>query len=283
MRSFLLLTLLTLSFVISPCRASPPPQYGNNAEAGEYAEVNGVRIYYEIYGEGQPLVMIHGNGSSIKDFATLIDEFKVDYQVIVADSRAHGRSDQGTETLSYRLLAEDWNALLEHLGTQDTYLFGYSDGGNIGLLLAINHPDKVARMAIMGANLRNDDTAMHDFAFNAINGSGPYFEEKISSGDTSKDWALIGKRVAMMSNQVEIPLSEVALIQQPVMVMLADEDAIPVEHAVEIYQSLPNAHLVILPGMTHMAGLEDPEFFNVILRRFFDNPFSRPDSKSLFE
>jgi pimeloyl-ACP methyl ester carboxylesterase len=113
-------------------------------------------MYYEIYGKGEPLLIIHGNGGSIENFSNQIPFFSKKYQVILADSRAHGKSVDDQDSLSYEMMADDFAALLDHLKIDSAHVIGWSDGGINGLLLASRHPEKVKKLAATGANLIPD-------------------------------------------------------------------------------------------------------------------------------
>ena len=115
--------------------------FGNNPKAGKYFDNRGFKMYYETYGTGEPLLIIHGNGGSIKDFTNQIPYFSKDYQVILADSRAQGKSLDESDSLSYEMMTDDLNALLDHLKIKSCNVIGWSDGGIEGLLLAIRHPE----------------------------------------------------------------------------------------------------------------------------------------------
>ena len=130
--------------------------YGSNPKVGKYLNHRGFRMYYEIYGQGEPLLIIHGNGGSISNFGNQIPYFSKKYQVILADSRAHGKSIDNNDSLSYKMMTDDLNALLDHLHKDSCYVIGWSDGGIEGLLLSINFPKKVKKLAITGANLIPD-------------------------------------------------------------------------------------------------------------------------------
>src|SRR5689334_15941587 len=147
------------------CQAQEKIDYGNNPEAGNYYNNNGVKIYYEVYGEGKPLVLLHGNGGSIKSRAPLIGEFAKKYKVIAFDSRCHGKSDCPAGYLTYEQMADDVDKTLQHLGIDSAYVWGHSDGAIVGLLLAIHHPDKVKKLLASGANLRPDSTAIEPDLF----------------------------------------------------------------------------------------------------------------------
>src|SRR3954454_24629921 len=140
--------------------------YGRNKAAGHYIKTRGFSMYYETYGKGEPLLMIHGNGGSINNFLYQIPYFSLQYKVIVADSRAQGKSVDNGDSLSYEMMADDLSALLDSLHLDSCYVIGWSDGGINGLLLAIRHPDKVKKLAVTGANLWPDTTAVNSFAYN---------------------------------------------------------------------------------------------------------------------
>lgn len=116
--------------------------YGNNPKTGRQLHIRGFNMYYEIYGTGKPLLIIHGNGGSIKDFSKQIPYFEKEYKVILADSRAQGKSTDTKDSLDYNMMADDLNALLNHLKLDSCFVIGWSDGGINGLLLAIRHPRK---------------------------------------------------------------------------------------------------------------------------------------------
>lgn len=121
--------------------------YGDNPKAGAYADVNGTRMYYETYGSAsaQPLLLIHGNGGSIWSMRCQIEHFRQTYRVIVADSRYHGKSENGDKPLTYELMADDYAALLQHLKLDSVYTIGQSDGAILTLLLAMNHPGSIKK------------------------------------------------------------------------------------------------------------------------------------------
>src|SRR5271154_110429 len=134
--------------------------YGNNPAAGKYYDIRGFKMYCETYGEGQPVLIIHGNGGSINNFVYQIPYFSQKYKVIIADSRAQGKSKDDGDSLSYEMMADDYAALLSALKIDSAFVIGWSDGGINGLLLAIRHPEKVKKLAVTGANLVPDTTAV---------------------------------------------------------------------------------------------------------------------------
>src|SRR5215217_945212 len=122
--------------------------YGDNKEAGNFKKINGINLYYETYGTGKPLIFLHGNGGSIFSARAKIEYFKKYFKVIAIDSRAHGKSiDTTTAILTYSQMANDINVLLDSLHIDSAYVSGQSDGGILGLLLAIHYPNKISKLA----------------------------------------------------------------------------------------------------------------------------------------
>jgi pimeloyl-ACP methyl ester carboxylesterase len=254
--------------------------YGNNAAAGESVQVNGIRLYFETYGKGQPLLALHGNGQDISALGHQIKFFSDRYRVIAPDSRGHGRSEMGAGRLTYEQMAEDVNALLEKLNLKQVYVLGWSDGGIVGLLLAIHHPDKVAKLAIMGANL--EPAGAHDWAQAWVSQQEKITDAMIASHDTSQPWAVQKQHLDLLGKQPHIPARDLTRITVPTLVMAADKDVIRDEHTLQIFHALPRAQLCIFPGATHMIAWQNPELFNQTAGKFFSEPFRRPDTREFY-
>lgn len=127
-------------------------KYGSNPAVGKTFSHQGIRLYYEVYGSGEPLLLIHGNGASIASFSAQIDYFRRHYRVIAMDSREHGKSADSPDKLTYEKMADDQAALLDHLQSPPADVLGWSDGGIEALLLGIRHPANVKKIASMAAN-----------------------------------------------------------------------------------------------------------------------------------
>lgn len=257
-----LITLWTLS-IISVYAQGPTVPYGNNPEAGKYANVNGIEVYYEVYGEGEPLLLIHGNGGSIKSSTPKIEYYKDKYQVIIMDSRAHGKTKDIGDSLTYEQMTADVNAVLEQLDIDSCYIWGQSDGGIIGLKLAIDYPDKVKRLAVFGANLRPDSTAVDDDNAN--------FVKNMIANETD-DYKL--RIFGLLIYQPQIPVSDLAKITAPVLIMTGDRDVIRLEHSLEMFYNIKKSNLFVMPGATHFGSYEKPKLFFQVLDGFFTQPFS---------
>lgn len=255
-------------------------RYGDNANAGQYVSVNGIQMYFEQYGDGDPLVLIHGSGQSIVDMAAQISFFAQQYRVIVGDSRAHGKSGMSAEQMTYRQMASDWAALIDQLKLEPVKLIGWSDGGNISLELARAYPDKVDRLAVMGANLSPSREAVQDWAVDWVKDVSAEIEAKIAAGDDSRETRAMQQQFYLLRELPDMSVAELASIEAPVLVMAGDRDIIRDQHTVKMYQTLPNAHLAIFPGETHFTPATNPALFNTTVERFFANPYTRPDSKT---
>ena len=253
--------------------------YGSNPAAGNTFVFDGTHFYYETYGEGAPLLLIHGNGESIGSFKKQIGDFAIHHRVIAMDDRGQGRSELGTATLTYEQMAEDTNALLDHLRLKQVQVLGWSDGGIIGLLLTIRHPEKVGMLAVMGANLQPD--AAYPWAVDGIVRVRDRLTAQLTSARNPKPLQLQLQLLDLLGNQPHIPLTDLATIKVPTLVMAADRDVIRDEHTLSMFHALAKSQLAIFPGATHMIPAQDPARFNRTVLDFFDKPFAMPDTKDL--
>lgn len=234
--------------------------YGSNPQAGHYAFINGINLYYETYGSGEPLVMLHGNGGSIEAFKKQIPFFEKQYKVIAIDSRLQGKSGGAVDTLSYEMMAADFAGLLDYLHVDSAYVLGWSDGGINGLILAMNFPGKVKKLAVTGANIVPDSTA-----FNVADIAD--MKKTVLDSKTSQKNKTLNR---MMIYQPQIPYSDLKKIHCPVLVMAGDHDVIKAEHTLKIYQSLPVASLCIFPDSHHGVCQQHPVLFNETVSTFFN-------------
>lgn len=252
--------------------------YGDNPAVGKYADINGAKIYYEEYGEGEPLLLIHGNGSSIINMGNQIDYFKDKYRVIVADSRGQGKSELNTDSLTYVQIAMDWEGLVNYLKLDSISIIGWSDGGIIGLKMGISNKTKIKKIVAMGANLRPDSTAVHSWAINSVLEEKKLVESKINENDKTQNWNIQKQLLGLLGEQPSIPASDLSKIRAQVLIIAGDEDIIRGEHSLEMYENIPKAQLCIMPGETHFTPASNPELFNGIAYKFLSEPFKRPDS-----
>jgi pimeloyl-ACP methyl ester carboxylesterase len=253
--------------------------YGHNAAVGKTVVLNGNRFYYETYGRGQALLLLHGNGGSISSFKGQIAAFARSHRVIAMDSRGQGRSALGTTALSYEMMAEDVNELLRHLQLKHVKVLGWSDGGIIGLLLAIHHPDKVGMLAVMGANLEPEGA--YAWATDGDVRARARIMAALERGDDPQPLQLELQLLNLVSQQPHIPLADLHTLQAPTLVMAGDRDVIRDDHTLSIFHAIPHSQLAIFPGATHDLPVQDPPRFNRTVLEFFNKPFSMPDTKDL--
>jgi pimeloyl-ACP methyl ester carboxylesterase len=253
----------------------PKNIYGKNKAVGKYYNIRGFKMYAEVYGQGQPLLFIHGNGGAINNFTKNIPYFSTKYKVIIADSRAHGKSADPGDSLSYEMMADDYAALLEAMKIDSTYVVGWSDGGINGILMAIRHPEKVKKLAITGANLRPDSTAVPQAVWDMVT---PTYEELKNKPDKNEMEKNGFKLLRLLVDNPHIPLTDLQKISCPTLVIGGDHDVIKEEHTMEIYKNIPNAYLWILPNSGHSTPVVYSNEFNTKVAAFFKRPFRKFDS-----
>jgi pimeloyl-ACP methyl ester carboxylesterase len=252
--------------------------YGKNTAIGKFAELNGAKIYYEEYGKGEPLLLIHGNGGSIESMGNQIDYFKSKYRVIAADSRGQGKSELKTDSLTYVQITKDTEALVNHLKLDSISIIGWSDGGIVGLQMGISGKSKIKKIIAMGANLRPDSTAIYSWAAKDVQNLKKMIASKIKEKDTNENWNLMKQLCGLLTDQPSIAAKDLSKIKAKVLVIAGDRDVIRNEHTVEIFENIPKAQLCIMPGETHFAPASSPELFNALANKFLSEPFKRPDS-----
>lgn len=238
---------------------SSQPTYGNNQQAGKFYAVRGINMYCEIYGKGAPLLLIHGNGGDIKSFRKQIPYFSNKYKVIAVDSRAQGRSVDPSDSLSYEMMADDFAELLNQLKVDSVNVIGWSDGGINGLLLAIRHPEKVKMLAITGANITPDTTALFPNDFKEMWNTVNALKDKTNKTDQEKKDYKLNK---LMCEQPNIPLKDLHKIAIPTLVIAGDHDMIRIDHTILIHHNIKKSFLWILPNSGHGTLVQYPDEFN---------------------
>lgn len=266
MRRFVLILGLALGVACRAAGSAIP--YGSNPAAGHTIEVNGIRLYYEQYGEGPLLVLLHGNGGSIEALRYQAEFFRSHRTVVAVDSRGHGKSEMGEGRLTFENMADDVAALVRALHRGSADVFGWSDGGIIALLVARRHPDVVHAIALSGANLTPESLKPEDLA--GMKTELRDAEAKLQAGDTTRPWSKLCQYLQLMITQPHITAEDLSRITVPALVLAGEHDMIPEPHTREIAAGLPHSQLHIFPGAGHGALLEIPEQFNAVLERFFE-------------
>jgi pimeloyl-ACP methyl ester carboxylesterase len=232
--------------------------YGYNYAAGHHVRCNGTVIYYESYGQGEPLLLLHGNGGSISSFSAIIPQLAKHFRVIAVDTRAQGKSpDSGPQYFSYELFAADMKTLLDTLQLKNVNVIGWSDGGNTGLLLASRHPDYVSRLVTMGANLNPSDTSVKKSILNKAKKDLQSLERKNNPSDSTNI-----KLMRLILQEPHIEPSSLNAITARTMIMAGEKDLVLERHSKLIAENIPGAELNILKGQTHWVVTENPELFS---------------------
>ncbi len=265
------LFLLQLLAIVASCQVKSI-SYGDNPAAGKYYNVRGIKMYVEVYGKGKPLLLIHGNGSSIKAFSQTIPYFSKKYKVIAVDSRAQGKTIDTKDSLSFEMMADDFSALLDQMHVDSAYVIGWSDGGINALVLAMRHPQKVIKLASTGANLTPDSTALTPATWKDM--VDQYQSDKNKARNTDKeknDW-----KIFMLDyTQPNIPFTALKAIKCPSLIICGDHDLIPIEHTTKIYQAIDRAYLWVVPNSGHPTLTEHKDEFNTLVDDFFQKPYKR--------
>ncbi|PYF72710.1 alpha/beta fold hydrolase [Pedobacter nutrimenti] len=228
--------------------------YGKNKK-GTFTDVGDAKIYYEIYGKGAPLLLLHGNNGSIADFYQQIPAFSKNYQVIALDTRGQGRSTDLTgREYSYEQFAADLYKVIQHLQLSKVNIVGWSDGGNTGLIFNAAHPELVAKLVTIGANLNPSgvDKAIMDG-----------FKQQLSENKMTDP-----RLLKLMLSQPDIASGQLDRIKNPVLIIAGSKDVIREEHTRFIHQQIRNSELEIIPNSTHYVPFEQPERLNELILKF---------------
>ncbi|MCT4586340.1 MAG: alpha/beta hydrolase [Carboxylicivirga sp.] len=241
--------------------------YGNNSHVGKYVNVNGIDFYYEIYGTGEPVLLLHGNNESINSYRFQIDKLKENYKVIAVDSRCQGRSSCDKTKLSYKQMACDMSVLLDSLDIDKVSIVGWSDGGNTGLEFALQYPEKVKSLITMGANLYPTEKAIKSSILKQFKNS-----TRITNllGLFNNEMKKRGKVSKMCLRHPNLSPIDLKYISMPVLVMAGEDDIIYEDHTRLIAHSIPNSELFIFAKQGHNTPIDSPNEFNTVIQQFLE-------------
>ena len=274
----LLIASLDAVFVSAQFASIDTSKIGDNEKAGRYIKIRGFNMYYEVYGAGEPLLLIHGNGGSISNFMYQVPFFARNYKVIVADSRAQGKSIDMGDSLSYEMMADDFNSLLDTLHVQSCYVIGWNDGAVSGLLLAMRHPGKVEKLAISGARLSPDTSALdvtaHDWALQ--------YNESFGKLKPTTEHKNRHKVARLLSFAPHINIDQLKKIQCPVLVIGGDNDIVHTKHTLLISEAIPNSYLWIVPRAGNSITIDYKSQFNEVVNNFFRTPYKKIEGLDRF-
>ncbi len=263
--------------------------------AGQYADLRGIKLYYEIHGTGHPLILLHGGLGAIEMFGPNLPALANGRQVIAVDLQGHGRTADVDRPLSTELMAEDIAALIAHLKLERPNLMGYSLGGGVALLTAIRHPEIVGKLVVVSTPIRRNAFYPEILAQQGQVGAAaaeamkqtPMYQLYASIAPRPEDWPrLLSKLGAAMEKDFDFS-KEIGAVKAPTLVVAADADIFPPAHAVEVFGLLgggkrdggwdgsgrPRSRLAILPGLTHYTIFSAPALSSMV-SPFLDEPTS---------
>ena len=252
-----------------------------------YSKVNGLKMYYEIYGQGQPLVLIHGGGSTIQsNFEKIIPLFAKNRKVVAVELQAHGRTSDRNADLAFEQDADDIATLLKNLNIDKADFFGFSNGGTTTLQIAIRHPEIVNKI-VLGSALAKRSGVPEWFWGLMEQAKLENMPEQLKTAykqvapDTSGLQIMHDRDAKRMVNFKDIPDEQIKSIKAPTLIIIGDKDIITPEHAIELHRQIENSELAIIPGghgeyigeiTTITPNTKDSEFVVPMIEKFLNKP-----------
>ena len=228
-----------------------------------------------------------GNRASINDWSKQIPFLSKKYKVITANNRTHGRSYDSDKEITYSLMASDYNELLNKLNLDSVYVFGWSDGGIIGLDLAMNYPTKVKKLIVSGANFKHGTSAIplelikiiEDLKKTPFDNLPKMYRDAYTVLTPQPERAPIvfNKLTDLMLKYPDYSIKDISRIEVPTLVVAEDNDLIREEHTIKLFHSIPHSELLILPGTSHLTIWEKPDLVNQIVDWFLSTPYKDMD------
>jgi pimeloyl-ACP methyl ester carboxylesterase len=247
----------------------PTPSLPSSANSG-YTQTNGAKIWYAVFGQGQPVVLLHGGLANSNYWGNLVPALVKDYQVIVIDSRGHGRSSRNSEPIGYDLMASDVLAVMDTLKVEKAAVVGWSDGAIIGLDIAIHHPERLTKLFAFAAN--SDPSGVADISQSPV--FNVFMErtkgEYKSLSPTPSDYdGFLAQVTKMWETQPHFSADDLHGIHTPTWIVDGDHDeAIKRPNTLFMADQIPNSGLLIQPQVSHFSFLQDPEQFNATVLHF---------------
>ncbi len=260
---------------------------------GQYVNVNDLKLYYEIHGQGQPLILLHGGLGGVSMFAQILPGLAKHRQVVAVELQAHGHTADIDRPLSYESMADDVAALLAQLGLGQADIFGYSLGGGVAQQTTIRHPDLIRKLIVMSAPCKRQGwypevlagmAAMNAASAQMMIGSPPH-QAYVAAAPRANDFPVLVEKTGQLLRQDYDWSKDFAAILVPTLLVFGDADSVRPEHIVEMFQLLgggkqdagwdgsmmPRSRLAVLPGTLHYNIYESPLLLPV-LTPFLDAP-----------
>ena len=228
-------------------------------------QLDDINVYYEAYGQGEPVILLHGGTGFVESMFAQVYALSTRYRVIVPDLRGHARTSDGVQPLSYALMTKDVLRLMDALGIARAHIVGWSDGGVIGLDLAMNHPSRVHKVVMISSNYQVNGLLpeTRDMIRN-LNSIAPFVVAQ-SLWDT-----LIAKIRDMWLKEPNFSRQDLAKVRAPVLVMVGEHDMVDPRHCEEMAGLIPNAIFTEIPGGTHSIPIERPNEVNQEIFQFLE-------------
>jgi pimeloyl-ACP methyl ester carboxylesterase len=239
----------------------------------KYMNINGLKMYYEIKGEGQPLLFIHGGGMCTEAYQQEINILSKKYKVIAADNQAQGRTNDIDRDITYKNMANDHIKLLDSLGIDSIIVFGHSDGGVVGLYMTLIDQKRINKLIVSGTNYKA--SGIHDEFTELLKGATPeifqndYFNKL--SPDGPDHWPVVMQKLKKMwLNEPNISDQELNSILKPTLIIVGDHDMIKINHTIEMFKNIKSSNLLIIPNASHEVLNEKPDFVFPIVFDFIE-------------
>lgn len=250
-----------------------------------YAEINNIKIWYAAYGElsNEPVILIHESYANSNYWGELVQELRDHYRVIVLDTRGNGRSSINDEQLTIHLMASDVLSLMDYLKINKAAMVGWGDGANIGIDLAINHPNRVSKLFAFGGNSSpaSDVASVYNSdGFLTFVARGQQEYVTLSPTPTIEDYNDLSKRLSTMWGQVpNFSKRQLEEIDVPTLIADGDKDGAISFDSDTVYmsQTIPHAGLLIEPNMNHFGVIQNPKLFNESVKLFLEDGYLESD------
>lgn len=254
--------------------------------SGEFVEVNGARFYHEVHGQGEPLLLMHGAWATLESLMFQVGPLSKRFKVILVERRGHGRTPDTPGRFTYRQGAEDMVAVLDRLGFDHAHLVGWSDGALVGLMMVREHHEIARRFVSIGGcyhfrgYTREFARSFEESTPESLNSLIAQMYKR-TSPDGPDHFPVVFEKIKEMSGSYpRYNKRDLDKILTPTLLMSGDEDLVSLDHTINFFKGLPNAHLSIIPGTTHMLPMEKPDLVNSQIVQFLEaGSTERPEGK----
>lgn len=244
---------------------------------GKYVDAGGVHTYYEVSGDGDPLIFLGGGLVTAELSDAQVPALAGSYRVYVPERRGHGRTADVDGPITYEIMATDTIAFMDAVGIEAAHLVGWSDGALVAMIVALRHPARVKKVVYIGQNLNPDDVRPE--AKGMLDGmtveTAPEMFAQLyaaTSPDGPHHWPVVFEKITtMFRTDPGLALNDLAGVKAPTLVMIGDDDLISVEHAGALQRTLPDGQVAVVPGASHTLPLEKPDLVNRLILEFLSD------------